>query len=434
MNLSVMPARSLRGRITVPGDKSISHRAVMIGALAEGKTEISGFLQSKDCLGTIRCVRALGVPVEIGTDTVTVHGRGLDGLCESETILNVGNSGTTIRLISGILAGQPFTTVLTGDASIRRRPMGRVTRPLREMGAEIIGRDNGNLAPLAIRGGNLRPFLYDLPVASAQVKSALLLAGLYAPGWTQIREPVLSRNHTELMLASFGAAVERDGSVVRVKGEPSLTGQRIIVPGDISSAAFFIVAGLIVPQAKIVIESVGLNPTRDGIIEALREMGAKISISDQRTVAGEVMGTVEAESSDLRGITLGGEIIPRLIDEIPVLAVAALFARGVTEIRDAAELKVKESNRIAAICEGLARLGGRVEELPDGLRIYGGYPLTGTVCRSFSDHRIAMALAVAGLAAAGETVIEDAESASVSFPEFAATIERLREVRTVEKR
>ena len=426
MNLSVTPARQLTGRITVPGDKSISHRAVMIGALARGTTEINGFLRGKDCFSTIRCVRALGVPVKINNDTVTVHGRGLHGLCEPQAVLHVGNSGTTIRLLAGILAGQPFSSVLTGDASIRRRPMGRVTRPLREMGAEIIGRDDGNLAPLAIRGGNLKPFSYALPVASAQVKSALLLAGLYTPGWTEIREPVLSRNHTELMLASCGAIVERDGNVVRVKGGPALTGQKVMVPGDISSAAFFMVAGLIVPRAKIIIETVGLNPTRSGIIAALREMGAKIRLSDQRTVAGEEMGTVEVESSDLRGITVGGEIIPRLIDEIPVLAVAALFARGVTEIRDAAELKVKESNRIAAICEGLSRLGGRVEELPDGLRIRGGHPLTGAVCRSFSDHRIAMALVVAGLAAAGETVIEDAEAINISFPAFAATMERLK--------
>jgi len=426
MKLCIKPVRQLNGRITVPGDKSISHRAVMIGSLAAGTTEITGFLRGKDCLSTIRCFRALGVPVKMNNNTVTVQGKGLYGLQEPESILNTGNSGTTIRLIMGILAGQPFSSVLTGDSSIRKRPMGRVTKPLREMGARIIGRDDGNQAPLAIRGGNLKPLTYNLPVASAQVKSALLLAGLYTPGWTQIREPVQSRNHTELMLASFGAQIEKDGTSVRIKGGTELTGQKVVVPGDISSAAFFMVAGLIIPQAKIVIDEVGLNPTRDGIIEVLKAMGAKIRVSDKKTVAGEEMGTVEVESSDLRGVTVGGDIIPRLLDEIPVLAVAGLFARGVTEIRDAAELKVKESNRIAAVCEGLSRLGARVEELPDGLRIHGGYPLCGTVCRSFHDHRIAMALAVAGLRAPGETVIEDAESISVSFPAFTEIMDRLR--------
>ena len=428
MKLRVTPVRELNGRITVPGDNSISHRAVMLGSLAGGTTEITGFLRGKDCLSTVRCFRALGVPIKISDDTVTIRGRGLYGLREPESVLNAGNSGTTIRLILGILAGQTFSSVLTGDGSIRRRPMGRVTGPLRAMGACIIGRDNGNLAPLAIKGGNLKPYSYNLPVASAQVKSALLLAGLYARGWTQIREPVPSRNHTELMLASFGAQIERENDCVRVKGEPELTGRKVVVPGDISSAAFFMVAGLIVPQAKVIIESVGLNPTRDGIIEALRAMGAKIKISDRKTVAGEEMGTVEIESSDLQGITVGGEIIPRLIDEIPVLAVAALFARGVTEIRDAAELKVKESNRIAAVCEGLSRLGARVEELPDGLRIHGGHPLTGAACRSFRDHRIAMALAVAGLRARGETVIEDAEAIGISFPSFTTIMDRLKGV------
>ncbi|MCR4443022.1 MAG: 3-phosphoshikimate 1-carboxyvinyltransferase [Peptococcaceae bacterium] len=426
MLLKILPADKLGGTIRVPGDKSISHRAVMLGALAEGTTEIEGFLFGKDCLSTVRCFRSLGVQVGVKDGLVTVRGKGLYGLREPASVLNVGNSGTTIRLLSGILAGQPFTSVLTGDGSIRRRPMGRVTRPLREMGAVILGREDGNLAPLCIKGGRLKPFSYRSPVASAQVKSALLLAGLFGDGWTEVSEPASSRNHTELMLSSFGARVETDGSRVRVKGGPVLRAQNVVVPGDISSAAFFIVAALIVPGSKVVIESVGLNPTRDGIIEVLQAMGAKIRVVNKKAAAGEVMGDLEIESSELSGVKVGGEIIPRLIDEIPALAVAALFAGGVTEIRDAAELKVKESNRIAAIGEGLSRLGGRVEELPDGLRIWGGRRLRGATCQSRRDHRIAMALAVAGLRAEGETIIENAEAISVSYPDFIDTIERLR--------
>jgi len=424
--LKILPADRLVGTIRVPGDKSVSHRAVMLGALAEGTTEIEGFLFGKDCLSTVRCFRALGVRIGIKSDLVTVEGKGLYGLKEPAGVLNVGNSGTTIRLLSGILAGQPFTSVLTGDSSIRRRPMGRVTGPLREMGAIILGREDGNLAPLCIKGGRLRSFSYRSPVASAQVKSALLLAGLFSDGWAEVIEPAASRNHTELMLSSFGAQVETDGRRVRVKGNPVLRPQRVMVPGDISSAAFFIVAALIVPGSRVTIESVGLNPTRDGIIEVLRAMGARIRVANKKVAAGEAMGDLEIEASHLTGAKVGGEIIPRLIDEIPALAVAALFADGVTEIRDAAELKVKESNRIAAIGEGLTRLGGRVEELPDGLRIWGGRRLRGATCQSYRDHRIAMALAVAGLRAEGETVIENAEAIGVSYPDFIDTIERLK--------
>lgn len=428
MRLRVNPAVRLEGRLRVPGDKSVSHRAVMLGALAKGTTLIEGFLRGKDCLSTIRCVRKLGVGVTVTGDRVMVRGQGLYGLKEPDDILNVGNSGTTIRLMAGILAGQPFVSTLTGDSSIRRRPMARVTGPLKEMGALILGREEGRLAPLTIRGGSLKPFVYENPVASAQVKSALLLAGLYAPGWTEVIEPLKSRNHTELMLASFGAQIETDGLRVRVKGGTGLTAQHVVVPGDISSASFFLVAGAIMPQGSIVTEKVGLNPTRDGIIEVLKAMGARIRVSNLEKAGHEIMGDVAVEASELRGVTVGGDLIPRLIDEIPVLAVAALFARGVTEIRDAAELKVKESNRLAAICEGLCRLGGRVEELPDGLRIHGGYPLQGAVCKSYGDHRIAMALAIAGLRAEGPTLIEDAEAIDVSFPGFAAAIERLRGV------
>lgn len=426
MRLTIHPVRELQGRIAVPGDKSISHRAVMIGALARGKTEIEGFLKGEDCLSTVSCIRALGIPVEIKEDLVVVEGQGLHGLQEPEDVLHVGNSGTTIRLLSGILAGQNFTTILTGDASIRRRPMGRVTGPLKKMGASIAGRQEGTLAPLAIGGGRLTPITYLSPVASAQVKSALLLAGLYTDGWTEIQEPSQSRNHSELMLGAFGAHIEAEGNRVRIKGQPVLTGRKVVVPGDISSAAFFMVAGLVVPRARIIIERVGLNPTRDGLVEVLQEMGGRVEIRDTRIVAGETIGTVLVESSDLRGVKVGGAIIPRLIDEIPVLAVAALFARGVTEIRDAEELKVKESNRISAMAQGLTALGARVEELPDGLRIYGGYPLRGTALNSFQDHRIAMALAVAALRAEGETRIEGAEAVDISFPQFAELLAGLK--------
>jgi len=427
MRLQISPAKKLNGTIKVPGDKSISHRAVMLGSLAQGNTEIEGFLRGRDCLSTIRCCRALGINISIKDEIVTVRGKGLHGLSEPQNVLNAGNSGTTIRLMSGILAGQPFASTFTGDSSIRKRPMGRVIKPLTEMGAVFLGRKNDSLAPFTIKGGNLKPFIYQSPVASAQVKSALLLAGLFTSGWTEVIEPSKSRNHTELMLSSFGARVKADGLSVRVEGGAKLTAQKVVVPGDMSSAAFFLVAGAIMPESRIKIESVGLNPTRDGIIDVLREMGARIMITNERTIAGELMGDLEVETSTLHGVSVGGEIIPRLIDEIPVLAVAGLFAHGVTEIRDATELKVKESNRLATICEGLKRLGGRIEELPDGLRIWGGYPLSGAICQSYHDHRIAMSLAIAALRAEGETIIEDAETIDVSFPSFNDIIKELRQ-------
>lgn len=426
MDLKIQPAKKLMGKIKVPGDKSISHRAVMLGSLARGITEIEGFLWGEDCLSTIRCFRNLGVSIHIRGDKISITGKGLAGLTEPEDILHVGNSGTTIRLLTGILAGQSFTAVVTGDESIRRRPMGRVANPLKEMGARIIGRNNGELAPLAIQGGRLKAITCHTPVASAQIKSAVLLAGLFASGWTEVIEPALSRNHTELMLQSFGAQVRTDGNTVRIKGEPDLSAQQVIVPGDISSAAFFMIAGLIVPGSKIVLESVGLNPTRDGIIEVLEAMGARIRIFDTSTVAGEKRGNIEVRTSLLKGVQLGGSIIPRLIDEIPVLAVAGAFAQGITEIRDASELKLKESNRIRAVAEGLSRMGVKVEELPDGLRIYGGKPLKGAVCDSFKDHRIAMSLAIAGLASVGDTHIKDADSIGISFPRFTELINELR--------
>ncbi|MFZ5942805.1 MAG: 3-phosphoshikimate 1-carboxyvinyltransferase [Bacillota bacterium] len=418
MELMIQNGSSLQGEITVPGDKSISHRAIMLGAIAEGATEVTGFLMGEDCLSTVRCFRQLGINIHVDEEKVIIEGKGLDGLQEAEDILDVGNSGTTIRLISGILAGQDFTTFLTGDQSIRKRPMGRVANPLREMGALILGRQQGNLAPLAIRGGNLRQIKYNTPVASAQIKSAIMLAGLYARGTTEITEPARSRNHTELMLKSFGADVLEEDNTVSIQGGPRLIGQKITVPGDISSAAFFLTAGAIVPHSSLLIKNVGLNPTRTGIIDVLQAMGADLQIVNPIEKNGEIMGDIKIQHSSLKGIKIGGEIIPRLIDEIPVLAVAAVKASGVTEIRDAEELKVKESNRLAAIAKELNKMGARIEELPDGLRIYGGSRLVGSVCSSYNDHRIAMSLAVAGLCAEGQSIIEGADSIDVSFPGF----------------
>jgi len=422
LDLKIRQTHKLGGNITVPGDKSISHRAVMLGALAEGTTEVSGFLLGADCLSTINCFQKLGIPIEITIEKVLIHGKGLKGLEEPEDILDVGNSGTTIRLLTGILAGQDFTAFLTGDGSIRKRPMGRIIRPLSMMGAKIMGRKNNTLAPLVIQGGELKAIEYTTPVASAQIKSAVLLAGLYADGWTQVTEPEKSRNHTELMLRAFGAQVEERDKTVRVKGRPRLKGCQVQVPGDISSAAFFLAAGAIVPESRLTIQNVGLNPTRSGIIDVLAQMGAKIKVQNVKEAGGEPTGDVSIENSSLQGIKIGGEMIPRLIDEIPAIAVLAACASGVTEIRDAEELKVKESNRLAAMAKELTKMGVRIEELPDGLRISGGRILNGAVCDSYHDHRIAMALAIAGLIAQGETIINDAEIINVSFPQFAQTL------------
>lgn len=423
--LQVRQTRGLSGNIQVPGDKSISHRSIMLGALAEGNTKIRGFLNSDDCLHTMQCFRQLGIEIDYSQEEITVYGQGLNGLREPEDILNVGNSGTTIRLLSGILAGQSFTSFITGDASIRQRPMERITEPLRLMGANIMGRQYGRTAPLAIQGAQLKGISYQSKVASAQVKSAILLAGLFAEGWTQVEEPARSRDHTEIMLQGFGVPVEIDGLYVRVKGGQPLKGCNIEVPGDISSAAFLLVAGCILPNTRLVLHNIGLNPTRSGIIEVLQKMGGNLTIEEQRISGGELLGNVIVESSSLKGITIGGDIIPRLIDEIPVIAVAAACAQGVTKIRDAAELKVKESNRIATVVQEFSKLGVEIEELPDGLRIHGGKELQGNQVESHGDHRIALALAIAGLRAKGDTVINQAECIDVSFPNFVQIITKL---------
>lgn len=419
MQLIINPVKRLSGEITVPGDKSISHRAVMLGALAQGTTEVENFLMGEDCLSTVQCFKALGVQVEDRVyGCLTIHGVGLDGLKEPLDVLDAGNSGTTTRLMLGILAGQPFCSILTGDGSLRNRPMARVTKPLCEMGATFLGRRDNSFLPLAVRGGQLKPITYHSPVASAQVKSAVLLAGLFAEGETTVTEPALSRDHTERMLGSFGALLKRSGNSVTIQGRPRLTGSKIKVPGDISSAAFPIVAAAILPGSEVIVRGVGINPTRDGLVEVLGKMGARIECLNVRDQSGEPVADIKVSGGGLKGTEISGGLIPRLIDEIPVLAVAAAYAEGTTFIRDAAELKVKESNRIATVVRELQGFGVDVEELPDGMVIHGGKPLRGTLVQSYGDHRIAMAMAVAALGASGQTVIEGAECIVVSFPGF----------------
>ena len=416
---TIAPSKGLQGTVTIPGDKSISHRSIMFGALAEGDTTITGFLYGEDCLSTVAAFRALGIDIEVTDEKIVVHGKGLHGLTEAEDVIDVGNSGTTMRLISGILAGQPFHTVLTGDASIRKRPMGRVIKPLSQMGAKITGRKENTLAPLAIQGTKLTATKYVSPVASAQVKSAVLLAGLYADGWTEVEEPAPSRNHTELMLKSFGANIEQTEKGARVEGHPHLVGQTIQVPGDISSAAYLMVAGSIIPNSDLLLLNVGLNETRTGILDVLLEMGADITIEREWESGGERMGDLRVKSAKLHGTTIGGATIPRLVDEIPVLAVAAACADGVMEIHDAEELKVKESNRLETVAEGLRAFGVDVTVLEDGLRIVGGKPLQGgAYCESYKDHRIAMSMTIAALVAEGAAQINDFEAVAVSWPSF----------------
>lgn len=391
----------------------------MFGALAEGTTTIEGFLPGADCLSTIDCFRRMGVDIEQEGDRVTVHGKGWYGLQEPSQHLDVGNSGTTIRLMAGILATQPFHAVMEGDESIAKRPMRRVIGPLRQMGAKIDGRKDGEYTPLSIRGGDLQGISYQSPVASAQVKSAILLAGLQAKGVTSVTEPQLSRDHTERMLQAFGVTVVRDGLTVSVEGGQTLKGRAIRVPGDISSAAFLIAAVMMVPGSSLLIENVGINPSRTGIIDVVRAMGGRIELQNERVVNEEPVADLLVTHAELRGIEIGGEIIPRLIDEIPVIAVMATQASGRTVIRDAEELRVKETDRIATVASQLSRFGAKVTPTPDGLIVEGATPLTGATIDSMGDHRIGMAMAIAGLAAAGETVIENDEAINVSFPGFA---------------
>lgn len=415
----------LKGEITVPGDKSISHRAVMFGALAEGTTEVTNFLQGADCLSTIRCFRMLGIDIENTPERILIHGKGLHGLTAPADTLDTGNSGTTTRLISGILAGQSFASVLNGDASIQSRPMKRIMEPLTQMGADIVSLKNNGCAPLRIRQGRLHGIHYNSPVASAQVKSCVLLAGLYADAPTSVTEPQLSRNHTELMLSGFGADVQSHGTTATIQPDPRLCAAKITVPGDISSAAYFIVAGLMIPGSEILIRNVGINPTRDGILRVVRAMGGDVSILNERSSGGEAIADLLVRYSALRGTDIGGDIIPTLIDELPVLAVLACMAEGTTIIRDAQELKVKESNRIDVMAENLTAMGAHVTATDDGMIIEGGQPLHGAVIDSHLDHRVAMSFAVAALAADGETEITGADCVRISYPNFYETLHSL---------
>ncbi|MBD2136956.1 3-phosphoshikimate 1-carboxyvinyltransferase [Anabaena sp. FACHB-1237] len=420
---------SLQGSIRIPGDKSISHRALMLGAIAEGETKITGLLLGEDPRSTAACFRALGAEIsELNTELVKVKGIGLGNFQEPIDILNAGNSGTTMRLMLGLLASHPhrFYTV-TGDDSLRSRPMSRVVKPLVEMGAQIWGRKNNSLAPLAIQGQSLKPIHYHSPIASAQVKSCILLAGLNTQGDTTVTEPALSRDHSERMLKAFGARISTDPETksVTVTGGAKLYGQSVIVPGDISSAAFWLVAGAIVPNSNLLVENVGVNPTRTGILEALAMMEADIQLENEREVAGEPVADIRVRSSALKSCTIAGDIIPRLIDEIPILAVAATFASGTTIIKDAEELRVKESDRITVMAQQLNKMGAKVNELPDGMEIIGGTPLTGTEVDSYTDHRIAMSLAIAALNSTDTTTIQRAEAAAISYPNFTNTLKEI---------
>lgn len=408
----------LKGEVTVPGDKSISHRAVMFGALSQGITEVTNFLQGADCLSTIDCFRRLGIEIENTPQKIIIHGKGLHGLTKSDTMLDVGNSGTTTRLISGILAGQNFETTLNGDASIQSRPMKRIMEPLSLMGADITSLRGNHCAPLQIRGTALHGIHYHSKVASAQVKSCILLAGLYADGLTSVTEPSISRNHTELMLRGFGADVLCEGKTASITPNPRLYGLKIEVPGDISSAAYFIAAGLLVPGSEILVKNVGINPTRDGLLRVCNAMGADIELKNKREHGGEPVADILVRHSNLNAATIEGEIIPTLIDELPMIAVMACFAKGTTIIKDAAELKVKESDRIAVMVENLSRMGAHITATDDGMIIEGGYPLHGAEIDSHLDHRIAMSFAVAALAAEGETKILDADCVNISYPNF----------------
>jgi 3-phosphoshikimate 1-carboxyvinyltransferase len=427
---TIKPCPKLEGEVVLPGDKSISHRAVILNSLAKGEAEIDNFAPGRDCLATVKCLRALGVKIgregSRDSSTLLVSGTGEDGLKEASNVLDAQDSATTMRLLGGLLSSQPFLSVITGDASLRNRPMGRLIEPLRLMGAEVWGRGRDSFAPLVINGKKLRGIDFTLPVPSAQIKSAILLAGLFACGNTVLHQTIPSRDHMERMLKRMGASLESQGSSISLLPLSSpLVPVNLRVPGDISSAAYFLVAGAILHNAKIVIRDCGINPTRTGIIDTLLAMGAKLKIDNERLEAGEPLADIVVESSELKGIEVGGDIIPRLIDEIPVLAVAGCVAKGKTVIRNAEELRVKESDRIATVASELSCLGAKIEPLPDGMVIYGGRPLSGTEVDSHFDHRLAMSLAVAGLIAKGETTIKHAQVAQVSYPAFWQTLRQV---------
>jgi 3-phosphoshikimate 1-carboxyvinyltransferase len=417
----IQPAKRLEGAVRFPGDKSISHRYALLAAIAEGPSEIHFFSSSADCQSTLDCLKQLGVKIERDGGTVRVQGVGLEGLRASEKPLDAGNSGTTMRLLAGILAGQPFRSVLVGDASLSRRPMKRIVDPLTLMGARILTASDFT-PPLEIEGRTLQPIRYELPVASAQVKSAILLAGLFAEGETEVVEPLPTRDHTEIALEQMGAEVAAHGHTVAVRGRARLQGRKLYVPGDISSAAFFLVAGLLVPESNLVLQHVGLNPTRTAILDLLAQMGGRVSVLNVDVVNGELIGDLHVESSRLQGGEIPVEMIPQVIDELPVLAVLGTQTEQGLSFRGARELRVKESDRIAAVAENLQRLGAEVEEFPDGLRVAGRQKLRGTSVDSHDDHRIAMAFTVAGLVAEGTTTIRNWACVGISFPEFFETL------------
>jgi 3-phosphoshikimate 1-carboxyvinyltransferase len=427
---TIKPHTKLEGEVLLPGDKSISHRAVILNSLAKGKAEIDNFAPGRDCLATVGCLRALGVKINkkgsLDSPTLLISGTGEDGLKEASNVLNAQDSATTMRLLGGLLASQSFLSVITGDVSLRSRPMRRLIEPMRLMGAEIRGRGRDSFAPLVIVGKKLHGIDFTLPIPSAQIKSAILLAGLFAHGNTILHQTIPSRDHTERMLNQMGAGLESQGkSISLLPLDRPLVSVNLRIPGDISSAAYFLIAGAIHPNARIVVRDSGINPTRTGIIEILLAMGARLKITNKRSEAGEPLADIVVESSELKGIEVGGDIIPRLIDEIPVLAVAGCVAKGKTVIRDAGELRVKESDRIATVASELSRLGAKIETLPDGMVIYGGRPLSGTAVNSHFDHRLAMSLAVAGLIARGETTIKHAQAARVSYPAFWQTLDQI---------
>lgn len=422
--MEIKKQKNLCGELTVPGDKSISHRAVMFGALAKGTTRITHFLEGADCLSTISCFRKMGIDILRDQDDVLVTGKGLHGLQAPREILDVGNSGTTTRLISGILAGQNFSCELTGDASIQTRPMKRIMTPLGMMGADITSLKGNGCAPLRIQGKNLKAIHYSSPVASAQVKSCVLLAGMYADGITSVTEPVLSRNHTELMLNYFGANVTSAGTTASILPGPVLEAREVAVPGDISSAAYFIAAGLLTPGSEILLKNVGINPTRDGMLKVCRSMGAQITLLNEKQ-DGEPTADLLIRSSELHGTTIEGEIIPSLIDELPMIAVMACFAQGTTVIRDARELRVKESDRITVMVDNLKRMGADIEGTEDGMIILGGNPLHGARIDSHMDHRVAMSFAVAGTICDGPLTIRNGECVNISYPAFYDDLYRL---------
>ncbi len=430
MDLTVSRPRRLAGEIVAPGDKSVSHRAVMLNSIAEGKATVRNFSPGDDCTSTMGIMRALGVNIERSSsddasgDTLVVEGAGANGLREAEDVLDAGNSGTTMRLMSGILAGRDFKATMTGDSSLQSRPMGRIIKPLSMMGAVIRGRENNTLAPLEFDGGDLNGIEYDLPVASAQLKSAILLAGLRAEGKTSISQPAASRDHTERMLSAMGADINVDGLDVMI-GQSEINCVDVDVPGDISSAAFWIVAGLIHPNSEVVVKNVGINPTRAGVITALQDMGGNIELVNERDVAGEPVADIVATSSNLRGTELAGSIMPLLMDEVPIIAVAAAMAEEETVIRDAAELRVKETDRISATVDWLVAAGVEAEARDDGMAIVGSGRIGGGMFRSQDDHRIAMALGIAGMVSDNPITVVDAGCASISYPEFWDELESL---------